>query len=385
MLCLTALLFLAVFLLPSLSCDPSLCGHVDRVRYHDVRAYDHAWSVTATSDLGFAAAGYVARSPGDGDGYVLKTNAGGRRHWDHTLDLGRNVEAKAVTETTDGSLVYVGSLTLEEPSRFSRMLVVALGPDGSPAWQDTYPATHCVRGEAVCPCPDGGVLVSGRSDYAEDSTENGLFLARYRADGSLDWTRVYTRPFDRGTDVVALPGGGYGVLSDRSGHVRIMRLGAGGDTLWTREYEEEKLSSTLSTMCAAPDRGFLLARQVAVGNHAGSNAKLVRVGPDGAVMWTLVLDRSRDDRIYGLAGTQDGGFVAAGCTGQDIDWAWEYDPYVASVSAEGELLWDEALDSGGWSVLHAVACGSGGRALAAGSGNCSKTENYDILLVGIRP
>jgi hypothetical protein len=119
-----------------------------------------------------------------------------------------------------------------------RTFVVSFRPDGTRRWTHVYAGAHGrpIPGlSSLAPCPSGGIYVTG-------STDDGLILFRYKADGTKVSARgfgVRSRLGKSGTDVAVDPTGrivvsGASRRSDQPFFVAVLRRD--GSVRWRHTY-----------------------------------------------------------------------------------------------------------------------------------------------------
>ncbi|AKT43310.1 hypothetical protein [Chondromyces crocatus] len=177
-------------------------------------------------------------------GFVVKFDPKGELVWSHVLTETRPYD---VAFDGAGSVIVAGALLGQTdfgggslaPADEARLFLVKLDGDGKHLWSqrfgpsDEYPS-------AALTVKDGGEILlaatmTGTADVGGGplpaSAEQAI-LAQFSADGEHAWSR-------------RLPNGFYvdGLTVDRTGHVLVslghmlLKLDAGGDTLWIREFD----------------------------------------------------------------------------------------------------------------------------------------------------
>ncbi len=153
-------------------------------RIFGTRAYEEVNSITATSDGGFALAGF-AKAGTDGSGlkdfWLIKTAADGEMIWQSTFGGRSNDSAFGMTETTDGGLLLVGyTFSHLIGANTSNALIIKVDAQGKLVWQtDEFGGKDSDEFSAVAMLPDGGfVLVGTTSSKQEGAQGNDIWVMR---------------------------------------------------------------------------------------------------------------------------------------------------------------------------------------------------------------
>ncbi len=132
-----------------------------------------------------------------------------------------------------------------------------------------------------------------------------IVVLKLTPDGSLEWTRVIDHGFDdTAADLVELPGGGFAIAAQTSDQrlaaprPLLVRLSPDGAVLWDRSVTD----------------GFGVAQAVVSVDDGGTavltgNGTVVRSGPDGRTLWARATGIPEP---YALVSTADGGYLAGG-------------------------------------------------------------------------
>ncbi len=241
-------------------------------------------------------------------------------------------------------------------------------PDGSLAWARRAGGEGDNTGHAVAVAPDGGVLVTGEfrqsalfgeGDPAETTlvatSASDVFLAKYAADGSLEWVRKAgsATALDEADDV------GWDVSAGSDGAIFV--TGEFGETAIFGEGEPNQTELTATGL---------------------GNLFLARFSADGNLDWVRRSSGSFSDVGTGVAATEEGGAVVTGrfhgstsfADGKadgvelDLDAIGLFDIMVAEFDSSGELLY--AQRAGGYTGEDAgngIAMADDGGILIAGA------------------
>jgi len=140
------------------------------------------YSITQTTDGGFAVAGWTAWTDGEGFTYydllALKLNPDGSLVWARTFEGPTQDYAYSIIQTTDGGLAVAGETGVSSYD----LLVSKINPDGSLAWARTFGGTDYQGACSITQTTDGGLALAG---YTENFGGNrDLLVLKIDSDGN---------------------------------------------------------------------------------------------------------------------------------------------------------------------------------------------------------
>jgi hypothetical protein len=125
---------------------------------------DEAQWIIQTSDGGYAIAGETfSFGVGDGDFWLVKTDASGDILWSQTYGGTESEGARCVVETTDGGYALIGT-TWSFGMGSRDFLLVKMDALGTVQWTHTYGGTGNDRAECLIQTNDGGYALSGTTE-----------------------------------------------------------------------------------------------------------------------------------------------------------------------------------------------------------------------------
>jgi hypothetical protein len=116
----------------------------------------------------------------------------------------------------------------------------------------------------------------------------------------------------------------------------LMRQNSNGDTLWMKTYNDS-ISGAATCVRETRDRGYILAGYLER-TPTDLDAWFIRTDANGDTLWTSRFDFGRDELLYCVEETDDGGFIASGfvATGGAPPPA---DVLVLKIDADGDGEW----------------------------------------------
>lgn len=345
---------------------------------------DFSYSITETSDGGFAITGYSQSNDGDFEGqfsgdfdlYVIKVGADGNKEWALLFGDEEFHQGYSITSTTDGGIVvsgksFTGSWTT---------LVMKIDQNGNLLWERKFKDGS---GEALTATADGGVVVTGFNASDEGifeglhRGETDVFLLKLNTDGDVEWVQNYGGSSGEvGRSVVQTANGGFllsgwaystdgtfeGLKDYRNMAGFLIRTDPTGELEWARFKSERDEIHSLKT--ESPDiaettggKFIYVYSDCRSGPTIGSTLcryHLLEVDRDGETLWKRTFSGSGSDDIYGISATDDGGVILTGFTGsEDGDFAGlklkgRSDILIHKLTSSGDTEWMKNYGGSKW-------------------------------------
>jgi hypothetical protein len=360
------------------------------VRTYGGSRREFGYSVTATSDGGYALTGETSSEDGDFEGQysgdddlvVIKVDADGNREWvrlfgDTELDQGYSI-----TETADGGIVVSGKTYTDRWTT----LIIKLDQDGTVLWERTY---YKSSGEALTATADGGVVVTGFS-FSDTGVFEGLqrgetdaYLMKLSAAGEVEWVRTYGGSNGEvGTSVVQTADGGFllsgwaysndGTFDGVKDHIHmagfLVRTDAIGEVEWARFLTE--IGDIYSFKTESPDvtetidgRFLFVYGDCKAGDTLGSmicRYHLTEVDRSGETLWKKTFSGSESDIIQDITAAADGGVILTGNTASDdgdfsgLTLKGRSDILIHKLTATGETEWMNNFGGSNWERAESI-------------------------------
>lgn len=202
---------------------------------------DRCYAVIELEDHSIIAVGSVQISAGNNDMLVLRLNKAGAIMWSRNFGGPLNEEGRSVIQSSDGSIVIVGSTSSFGTGR-NDVFLVKISLDGRLIWQRTFGTVNADVGRSIKQLKNGDYIVTG---YAS----NGIYpfhtlLLKVNQTGEEIWSNVYIMgESSEGRSVDVLPDGSYIVsgsthlsrLSDNRSSMAL-RADENGNVIWHKNY-----------------------------------------------------------------------------------------------------------------------------------------------------
>ncbi|MDC0667376.1 PQQ-binding-like beta-propeller repeat protein [Nannocystis sp. ncelm1] len=321
----------------------------------------HDVAVTAGGDV--IVAGQQGR-----DRWVAGFDAQLSPQWSQTYSETEWLEVASSVAVKDDAIFVVGSVHAEQPTNPSTAVrktwIAQLGPTGEVVWEDAWISEFGDSyGTQIAATDDGDLVIAGFMSVSATST--GMFARRYTADGEVLWTASHSMAAEMhaiwpiGPGLAVTPEAvyvGFAVFGMSPSEETLVTFAPGdGAELWSRGLDS--FGSSIKGAAAA-DAGELV-----VISSGGDPQKIFarRVTEDGDIAWTsnactgtvgraIAFDPSGDVVIIG-----DG----PGDVGTNIR--------LCRFAPDGALKWGKDIDGGEDADLgYAVTIAPGGQIVAGG-------------------
>jgi len=150
---------------------------------------DEAISVQQTSDGGYILAGATwSLGAGNGDAWLIKTDANGNEVWDMTFGGIHNDWAFAVQQTSDGGYILAGFT--DSFGAGGCTWLIKTDTNGNKAWDKTFRGSNYECAHAVQQTSDGGYILA-ESTWPLEARGRDAWLFKTDADGNKVWDKNF--------------------------------------------------------------------------------------------------------------------------------------------------------------------------------------------------
>ena len=304
---------------------------------------DYATAIIETSDGGYAIAGWISEKHGyPNNPRVIRLDPTGGILWDRTLDSSE-VYSVAIAEAPDGGFVVAQNINNFDSGKVSR-----IDADGRPVWNRTVDSAF----KTIIPTRDGRFALAGTRTFVIDGNgtltldlpasstsilqafDGGFFversgvpesygiLFRLDANGTSVWTQpVGSHAMGKITSLHETPEGSIEVVYTYQDPAKNKDIVMFMESEQVTFGKDGTVSNTMPLVAVDPvtrasDGGYLFesypfpdSAAFTTLPHANSNLHLVRLSPQGAIVWDRSLDLPQWVAPQSIIQTGDGGFV----------------------------------------------------------------------------
>lgn len=193
---------------------------------------------------------------------------------------------------------------------------------------------------------------------------------------------------DRGTDLLAVENGNYLVLNmpySSSGDVLnnhggvdfwLLKLDPNGELLWQKCFGGA-MDDEAQQIIPTPDGNYLLIGSTASNDgdisatHGQTDAWIIKIDPNGDIIWQKTYGGTNYDAAISITPAHDGGYVVAGISGSsDFDLPNNnhglYDLWAFKIDEAGIMLWSKLYGGNYWDSISSVIATTDGGYIFAG-------------------
>ena len=377
----TILALLFVFSLMKVSAEPSVMWD----KTYGGTEWDRGPSLVATSDGGYALAGYAGYvgpfSAGSGDFWLVKTDASGNMIWNQTYG-GTNFDAAcSLVITSDGGYAIAG-FTNSFGAGENDVWLVKTDDDGNMEWNQTYGGTGDDRAYCLVVTSDGGYAIAGyTSSFGAGNAD--FWLVKTDENGNKEWDQTYggTRE-DYAYCLVIASDGGYAVagetrsLKDEGSDFWLVKTDASGNMMWSKTYGETNYGGCARSLVVTADGGYVMAGDSSATGESVDFC-LIKTDASGNMIWQKTYGDGIEDRASSVVQTSDGGYALTGFTSSHPGT----DVWLGKTDADGNMEWSQTYGGTGDDAADSVVQTSDGGYAVAGDTTSSGAGGYDFWLI----
>lgn len=255
-------------------------------------------------------------------------------------------------------------------------------------WAKTFGGTNSDEAFDILSTPDGGCLVVGEA-ASNDGTAFGnhgsidAMVIKQNQDGSIQWKKMLGGPdWDGASKAILASDGSYmiaGYSASTAGDVSgnhgdfdawIVKLDPNGNIIWQKCYGGTKREMAY-TILETKDKGYVFAGFSAstdgdlTMNQGFYDAWIVKIDSDGILQWQRSYGGSHDDRFSSILQMADGGYMVSGSAGSaDGNVSMSFggpDYWLLRLNDDGKILWQKSYGGSGIDVGSAVIAAGNGR------------------------
>jgi hypothetical protein len=348
---------------------------------------ESGYSVIQTSDGSYAVTGVSDRFTEMSDVFLMKANSLGNVLWTKSYGGDSMDYGMSVQQTSDGGYIITG-VTESFGSGKEDLYLIKTDVLGETLWTKTFGGMDTDWGESVQQTLDSGYIVTGGTvSFGAGRTD--VYLIKTNPAGDILWTKTYGDTLiDVGRSVQQTSDGGYIVagngdmrrfLHDWGSNIFLIRTNSGGDTLWTKKFDEI-WSPTPRLECSVQetsDQGFIIAGRTDLGFNF--EVYLIKTDSLGNALWTRTYGGPRTDIGYSVQLTLEGGYVIAGYT---VSFgAGGGDVYLIKTDSLGDTLFTRTYGCSRADAGYSVQETSDGGFIIGGLFNRISFDSSDVYLI----
>ena len=260
--------------------------------------------------------------------WIAKIDYSGRILWERLYNGNGDAFCSDVIETKDHGFVLVGA-TAQTPDDSTDWYVLKVDSLGIKKWDYYYGGRYNDKATSVVQFYDSTIFVAGFITYAHGNYQKAA-VNQFSNDGiNIDfWDYKQTR-WSRANDIVSTKDSNLAVLLNLRSKRDIMdmdfaviKMKPNGDILWKTMIDTVFRNIAVS-MIQTYDEGFAIAYTCKRDGLFNADAALVKLNPDGKIVWKDIFRHKSDDYVAQIIEGVDNSIII-GVSTYGIDVGWNY-------------------------------------------------------------
>lgn len=285
-------------------------------QYYGGTGYDYASYVQQTNDSGYILAGATDSFSSDGsrEVWLIKTDVAGSVQWTKTLGVVFNsADAHSVQQTSDGGYIIAGTYTVSG----NTFWLIKTNAAGNMEWNTQWGGNGSDIAYFAQETKDGGYIAAG------STTSWGLMdgvLVKTYSDGTIEWNKTYgaSNSIEQFYSVQQTYDGGYVAVGYSNSSLLdddfwLIKVSPDGSLLWSQTFgglDDDWGYSVQQTS----DGGYVIAGSTYSSGDSSPDYLVVKTDNNGNEEWRQTYGTDDTDQAQAIHETKDGGFVVAGYT-----------------------------------------------------------------------
>lgn len=351
---------------------------------------ESAQAVVNTTDGGYAVLGHAQSMDGDVtnksnesyDYWVLKFDTTNQLQWQKTYGGSDDDRGTDLIQTSDGGYAVIGKsksndLDVSENAGFDDFWVSKLDSSGSISWEYTFGFAGSDTPYSIIQTKDNGYLLSGVLDVSASNGQGDrnsigsrhaggdYWVIKLNASGVKQWSNYYGGSFtDTAYDAIQTEDDGYIIIgSSDSDDVDIsnprgsydfwvIKISDTGTLVWEKSFGGSEIDEAHAISKTA-DGNYLIVGDTRSSdldisqNNGAADLWVMKITPDGTLLWEKTLGGSSFDVGRSISKTQDNGFLISGSSrstnGNLTSNKGQNDAWVVKINSSGNLEWQKAI------------------------------------------
>ena len=351
---------------------------------------ESAQAVVNTTDGGYAVLGHAQSMDGDVtnksnesyDYWVLKFDTTNQIQWQKTYGGSDDDRGTDLIQTSDGGYAVIGKsksndLDVSENAGFDDFWVSKLDSSGSISWEYTFGFAGSDTPYSIIQTNDNGYLLSGVLDVSASNGQGDrnsigsrhaggdYWVIKLNANGVKQWSNYYGGSFtDTAYDAIQTEDDGYIIIgSSDSDDVDVsnprgsydfwvIKISDTGTLVWEKSFGGSEIDEAHAISKTA-DGNYLIVGDTRSSdldisqNNGAADLWVIKITPDGTLVWEKTLGGSSFDVGRSISKTQDNGFLISGSSrstnGNLTSNKGQNDAWIVKINSSGNLEWQKAI------------------------------------------
>ncbi|MDA9874714.1 hypothetical protein N9D29_01740 [Flavobacteriaceae bacterium] len=385
---------------------------------------ESAQAVVNTTDGGYAILGHAQSMDGDVlnksnesyDYWLLKFDATNQLQWQKTYGGSDDDRGVDLIQTSDNGYAVIGKsksndLEVSENAGFDDFWVSKLDSSGTIIWEYSFGFAGSDTPYSIIQTNDNGYLLSGVLDVSASNGQGDrnsilsrhaggdYWVIKLNASGVKQWSNYYGGSFtDTAYDAIQTEDDGYIIIgSSDSDDVDItnnlgsydfwiLKISATGTLVWEKSFGGSEIDEA-HAISQATDGNYLIVGDTRSNdleisqNNGAADLWIVKITPEGTLLWEKTLGGSSFDVGRSISKTQDNGFLVSGSSrssdGNLTSNKGQNDAWVVKINSSGNLEWQKTIGGSEVDFFYDAVELNDQTIIAVGDSNSSNEDIYE--------
>ena len=385
---------------------------------------ESAKAVISTTDGGYAVLGHTQSMNGDVtnkqnesyDFWILKYDVSNQLQWQKTYGGSDDDRGIDLIQTSDSGYAIIGKsksndLEVSENAGFDDFWVSKLDSSGAIIWEYSFGFAGSDTPYSIIQTNDDGYLLSGVLDVSASNGQGDrnsilsrhaggdYWVIKLNASGVKQWSNYYGGSFtDTAYDAIQTEDDGYIIIgSSDSDDVDItnnlgsydfwiLKISATGTLVWEKSFGGSEIDEA-HAISQATDGNYLIVGDTRSNdleisqNNGAADLWIVKITPEGTLLWEKTLGGSSFDVGRSISKTQDNGFLVSGSSrssdGNLTSNKGQNDAWVVKINSSGNLEWQKTIGGSEVDFFYDTVELNDQTIIAVGDSNSSNEDIYE--------
>lgn len=385
---------------------------------------ESAQAVVNTTDGGYAILGHAQSMDGDVlnksnesyDYWLLKFDTTNQLQWQKTYGGSDDDRGVDLIQTSDNGYAVIGKsksndLEVSENAGFDDFWVSKLDSSGTIIWEYSFGFAGSDTPYSIIQTNDDGYLLSGVLDVSASNGQGDrnsilsrhaggdYWVIKLNASGVKQWSNYYGGSFtDTAYDAIQTEDDGYIIIgSSDSDDVDItnnlgsydfwiLKISATGTLVWEKSFGGSEIDEA-HAISQATDGNYLIVGDTRSNdleisqNNGAADLWIVKITPEGTLLWEKTLGGSSFDVGRSISKTQDNGFLVSGSSrssdGNLTSNKGQNDAWVVKINSSGNLEWQKTIGGSEVDFFYDAVELNDQTIIAVGDSNSSNEDIYE--------
>jgi hypothetical protein len=243
-------------------------------------------------------------------------------------------------------------------------------------WSLTYGGPKDEAGDDIFPnvlqTSDGGFLITGNTHSYGVGGGSAAYLVKTDANGNMEWNKTYGGTGNESAaGICKTSDGGYAIAATTNSYGAggfdgwLLKIDSNGNPQWNKTYGGTK-NDVLYGVSQTADGGYALCGYTASFGAGGNDVWVVKTDAAGNMQWNKTFGGTGGDLGTDLILTADGGYAVVARSGSvQVTGGNTTEAWLIKLDASGNMLWNQTygVGTGSW-AMGGIQTADGGYAIA---------------------